>query len=386
MIKSQVSIFLALTAVFATVSALDNGLGLTPQMGWNSWNKFNCNVNEIVIKETADAIVKLGLDKLGYNYVNIDDCWSSGRDSNNRLIPDPKTFPNGIKALADYVHGLGLKLGIYSDAGTMTCAQRPGSLGFETIDAQTWADWGVDYLKYDNCFDTGISPKIRYPPMRDALNKTGRPIFFSMCEWGVEDPSSWAREIGNSWRTTGDIEPHWGSVKSIYEQQIPIVGRAGPGGWNDPDMLEVGNGDLNSEEAKSHFALWAVLKAPLILGNDLRNIDNDTLSILTNPELISINQDKLGLPPKLVAQQNNIDVWVGQLSDGYVFAVLNKNDQAATYNLDFTKYGVLPRLAKLRDVSSRTELRDISKGINLNLSAHGIKVIKASLTHKIRSA
>lgn len=223
MIKSHIAaIFLAFTAIFSTVSALDNGLGLTPQMGWNSWNKFACDVNEDVIKQTADAIISLGLDKLGYVYVNIDDCWSSGRDANNTLIPDPKTFPNGIKALADYVHSLGLKLGIYSDAGTNTCAGRPGSLNYEEIDAQTWADWGVDYLKYDNCNNQGISPKQRYPTMRDALNKTGRPIFYSLCEWGQEDPSSWAQTVGNSWRTTGDISANWGSVKEIYEAQVNL--------------------------------------------------------------------------------------------------------------------------------------------------------------------
>jgi len=385
MAKSQFTLF-ALLAVLSTVSALDNGLGLTPQMGWNSWNKFACNVNETVIRQTADAIVKLGLDKLGYVYVNIDDCWSSGRDANNTLIPDPATFPSGIKALADYVHSLGLKLGIYSDAGFLTCAGRPGSLGFEDIDAQTWASWGIDYLKYDNCYTDGKSPKIRYPPMRDALNKSGRPIFFSMCEWGDEDPSSWAQSVGNSWRTTGDISATWDSVSIIYELQIPIANRSGPGGWNDPDMLEVGNGALTEEEAKTHFALWALLKAPLILGNDLNNIDNTTLSIISNADLISINQDKLGVSATLVQQNNGIDVWVGPLSDGYVFAVFNKNDQAASYTLDFSKYSFPLKLATFRDMMEQKDMNGIFKSVDLNIPSHGIKVIKATLRNKQVSA
>lgn len=189
---------------------LFNGLALTPQMGWNSWNFFACNINETVIKEIADALVSTGLAKLGYIYVNIDDCWNKAtRDSKDQLVPDPKTFPSGIKVLADYVHAKGLKLGIYSDAGVFTCQVRPGSLFHEDDDAKLFASWGVDYLKYDNCYNLGIPPKKRYPPMRDALNATGRPIFYSLCEWGVDDPALWAGEVGNSWRTTDDINDSW---------------------------------------------------------------------------------------------------------------------------------------------------------------------------------
>ena len=220
--RRQTLVFFALIASIFVASALDNGLGLTPQMGWNSWNKFACNVNEDVIKQTADAFIKYGLDKLGYVYVNIDDCWSSGRDSQDRLIPDPKTFPSGIKHLADYVHGLRLKLGIYSDAGIYTCAKRPGSLFYEKIDARTWAEWGVDYLKYDNCWSGSIFTQWRYKRMRDALNKTGKPIFYSLCEWGSSDPSSWAQSVGNSWRTTGDISNSWESVMTNYEKQVYV--------------------------------------------------------------------------------------------------------------------------------------------------------------------
>ena len=190
--------------------ALDNGLGLTPQMGWNSWNHFHCNVSEDLIKATAKAMVDTGLDKHGYEYVNIDNCWAaSSRASDGSIKSNPVTFPD-MKGLADYVHSLGLKFGLYSDAGTMTCGDhQPGSLGHETQDANTYAQWGVDYLKYDNCNNGGSKPEVRYPVMRDALNKTGRHIFYSMCEWGQDNPATWAPKVGNSWRTTGDIKDNW---------------------------------------------------------------------------------------------------------------------------------------------------------------------------------
>jgi alpha-galactosidase len=190
-----------LTISFLSLSlALNNGLGKTPPMGWNSWNRFACNINETLIRQTVDALISTGLAAKGYQYINLDDCWQSSRDSNGRIVPDPVAFPSGIKALADYVHSKGLKFGLYSDAGYKTCAGRPGSLGYEEIDAQVYSEWEVDYLKYDNCNTDGSSPKARYPVMTSALNKTGRPIFFSMCEWGVEDPATWANPVGNSWR------------------------------------------------------------------------------------------------------------------------------------------------------------------------------------------
>jgi len=376
--KTPTLVLLLLLGSITGASALDNGLGLTPQMGWNSWNKFACDVNEDVIKQTADAIKKLGLDKLGYNYVNIDDCWSSGRDSQSKLIPDPKTFPSGIKSLSDYVHGLGLKLGIYSDAGIYTCAKRPGSLFYENIDAQTWAEWGVDYLKYDNCWSLSILTKWRYSRMRDALNKTGRSIFYSMCEWGSADPSSWAQSVGNSWRTTEDIANHWDSVMSIYEQQVPIASRGGIGGWNDPDMLEVGNGALSFEESQAHFALWALLKSPLILGNDIRNMDNDTLNIISNTEIIAINQDPLGIPASRASSTNGVDIWAGQVVDGIVVGVFNKNSQAVTHKLELNVVNFNGKQAKIRDLLSHIDLGVINGDMAVNVPAHGIKVYKLS--------
>ena len=210
-------LFVALIPLIASKTlALNNGLALTPQMGWNSWNHFHCNINESVVKATADAIVAKGLDKFGYVYVNIDDCWAKSRDANGNIVPDPATFPD-MAGLVEYVHSKGLKFGLYSDAGSETCAGRPGSLGHETEDANTYAKWKVDYLKYDNCHSDGTDVKVRYPVMRDALNATGRPIFFSMCEWGVENPGTWAMPVGNSWRTTGDIRDNFNRLVFLLQ-------------------------------------------------------------------------------------------------------------------------------------------------------------------------
>jgi len=276
-------------------AALNNGLARTPQMGWNSWNHYGCGIDEELIKSQAIAMNESGLSKLGYQFINMDDCWQTSRASNGTIQVNPEDFPSGIAALADFVHSLGLKFGLYSDAGTNTCQGRPGSLGFEKIDADTYASWGIDYLKYDNCNNEGISPLVRYPPMRDALNATGRYIFFSMCEWGQDDPATWAPLVGNSWRTTGDISDNWNSVMSNLDQNNLVWQYAAPGGWNDPDMLEVGNGGLSFEEEKAHFSLWALVKAPLIIGCDMTNMDNDTFYILSNEEVIAVSQDPLGV-------------------------------------------------------------------------------------------
>ena len=274
---------------------LDNGLGKTPQMGWNSWNKFGCNINEKLIRDTIDSLVNSGLSAAGYKYINIDDCWQISRDSDGKIVVDPNNFPNGIKQLADYAHEKGLLFGIYSDAGYKTCAGRPGSLGYEEIDAKTYAEWGVDYLKYDNCFTDGSPPEVRYPIMRDALLKQKRPIFFSICEWGINDPATWAKSVGNSWRTTIDIYNSWDSMVYVIDTNNRWYEYASPGGWNDPDMLEVGNGGMNFEEEKIHFGLWCISKAPLLIGCDITNLSKETFEILTNPEVIAINQDPLGV-------------------------------------------------------------------------------------------
>ncbi|KAJ4709965.1 Alpha-galactosidase [Melia azedarach] len=295
---------------------LKNGLGLTPPMGWNSWNHFHCQINEKIIRETADALVSSGLVKLGYKYVNIDDCWGeSSRDSQGNLVANKTTFPSGIKALADYVHSKGLKLGIYADSGYRTCSgTMPGSLGHEEHDASTFASWGIDYLKYDNCFNDDTRPTIRYQAMSNALKKTGHSIFFSMCEWGDMRPALWGANMGNSWRTTDDISDSWGSMLKIADMNEVYADRAKPGGWNDPDMLEVGNGGMKYNEYVVHFSIWAISKAPLLLGCDVRNLTKESMQIIGNEEVIAVNQDPLGVQAKKVRMLGERMIWAGPLS------------------------------------------------------------------------
>ncbi|KAK1324401.1 Alpha-galactosidase [Acorus calamus] len=318
---------------------LANGLAVTPPMGWNSWNHFYCSINETIIRETADALVSTGLAKLGYHFVNIDDCWAEyNRDSEGYLVARKSTFPSGIKALADYVHSKGLKLGIYSDAGFQTCSKTmPGSLGHEEQDAYTFASWGIDYLKYDNCNNDGSKPTMRYPKMTRALMKTRRPIFFSLCEWGDMHPALWGASVGNSWRTTNDITDNWESMVSRADQNEVYAEYARPGGWNDPDMLEVGNGGMTKDEYIIHFSIWAISKAPLLIGCDLRNMTKDTMEILGNEEVIAVNQDPLGVQAKKVRMEGSLEIWAGPLS-GYKTVVLLVNRgstrEAITANWD----------------------------------------------------
>ncbi|RCV14516.1 hypothetical protein SETIT_2G432600v2 [Setaria italica] len=347
---------------------LNNGLALTPQMGWNSWNFFACNINETVIRETADALVSTGLAELGYNYVNIDDCWSNvKRGKKDQLLPDPKTFPSGIKALADYVHGKGLKLGIYSDAGKFTCQVRPGSLYHENDDAMLFASWGVDYLKYDNCYNLGIKPQKRYPPMRDALNSTGRQIFYSLCEWGEYDPALWAGKVGNSWRTTGDITDTWKSMTDIADKNNKWASYAGPGGWNDPDMLEVGNGGMTFAEYHSHFSIWALMKAPLLIGCDVRNLTSETLEILSNKEVIQVNQDPLGVQGRRILGEGKYgcrEVWAGPLSGNRLAVALwNRCSEAANITMKLPAVGL--------DGSAAYSVRDLWKHETLSENVIG---------------
>ena len=299
----KILLYFLLSILIGFCLNLDNGLGRTPQMGWNSWNKFGCDINEKLIKETIDTLSDSGLKEVGYNYINLDDCWQKYRDENGVIFPDPDRFPNGIKPLVDYAHSKGLKFGLYSDAGTKTCAGRPGSLGYEEIDAKTYSDWGVDYLKYDNCYNEGISSKERYPKMRDALMKVEHKIFYSMCNWGEEEVATWAKDVGNSWRTTGDIIDNWKSMVKIIDDNNKWYQYAGYGHWNDPDMLEVGNGGMTLEEYKVHFGLWALSKAPLLIGCDINTMTKEIYDILTNNEIIAINQDPLGKQGKKIWSQ-----------------------------------------------------------------------------------
>ena len=275
------------------VYALDNGLGRVPPMGFNTWNAFNCDIAEHIVLDTVKVVQDLGLDKVGYTYINLDDCWMAHqRDTTTGLyVADPDRFPRGMKFLGDYLHKRNLKFGIYTSAGVKTCAGYPGSLYHEVQDAQTFAEWGVDYLKYDNCYNDGIPGIDRYTAMRDALNATGRPIFFSLCQWGEEESWKWAPAIGNSWRTTQDIAPRWNSIVGNFFKSQQHAERSQPGAWLDPDMLEVGNGKLTLDECKSHFAMWCFVKAPLLLGNDLTKMTSEILAVVSNVNLIGINQD-----------------------------------------------------------------------------------------------
>ncbi|KAG2664297.1 hypothetical protein I3760_16G075600 [Carya illinoinensis] len=306
-----------------STNLLANGLGKTPPMGWNSWNHFSCQIEEKLIRETADAMVSSGLAAMGYEYINLDDCWAElNRDSQGNLVPKASTFPSGIKALADYVHSKGLKLGIYSDAGARTCSgTMPGSLGHEEQDAKTFASWGIDYLKYDNCNNDGTSPKKRYPKMSQALLNSGRSIFFSLCEWGQEDPATWAAKIGNSWRTTGDIEDKWESMTSRADQNDKWASYAGPGGWNDPDMLEVGNGGMTTEEYRAHFSIWAIAK---VWAGPLS--DGKVAVVLWNRgpsnARVSANWSDIGLKSTTVVGAR--DLWE-QLSESLVDGQLSAN-------------------------------------------------------------
>ncbi|GAA0576714.1 alpha-galactosidase [Kribbella sandramycini] len=309
-------------------------LAPTPPMGWNSWNTFHCDINENLIKQTADAMVSSGMAAAGYKYVNIDDCWMARqRDGAGRLQPDPVRFPGGIKAIADYVHARGLKLGIYSSAGSHTCQGLPASLYHETTDAQTWASWGVDLLKYDNCGQQdGIPAQTRYKRMADALQASGRDILYSICEWGQNQPWLWAAETGgHMWRTTGDIENNWSSVVGLLDQQVGLEQYSGPNAWNDPDMLEVGNSGLTYGESRAHMSLWAILNAPLIAGNDLRSMPASTRDLLTDPDVLAVNQDWAGRQGAKLRDDGDLEVWSKKLSDGSAAVVLfNRGSSPAT--------------------------------------------------------
>ena len=324
-------------------------LAPAPPMGWNSWNKFGCNVSEDLIKEMADAMVKSGMRDAGYEYIVIDDCWQVDRDSAGNIVADPVRFPSGMKALADYVHSKGLKFGLYSCAGSATCQGRPGSRGYQFQDARQYAAWGVDYLKYDWCNEEGQNAKAAYKTMHDALQECGRPIVFSICEWGDNKPWEWGKGTGHLWRTTADIRDcfdcsvNWGGlgVLQILDKQAGLEEYAGPGHWNDPDMLEIGNGGQTITEYRTHFSLWCMLAAPLMAGNDLRSMEENTRDLLTNKEVIAVNQDTLGFQGFKFIDYGDLEVWVKALSGGdAAFCFLNRSSQPVDLNFNWKKMGV----------------------------------------------
>ena len=370
----------------------------TPPMGWNSWNFFEENVSEQLIKEIADAMAANGMLAKGYEYIIIDDYWVGGRDEHNQLFPDQKRFPNGIKALADYVHAKGMKLGIYSDAAEYTCGGVTASYNFEELDAKTFAAWGIDYLKYDYCNapQDVTTAFARYKKMGDALKKTGRPIVYAICEWGQRKPWLWAKAAGGHlWRTTWDSRDAWQSndrnltgIIEIFDQQETLAQYAGPGGWNDPDLLMVGlygkgksssvNGRFKGcsfTEYRTHFILWCMLAAPLIVNSDIRNIDKETLALLTNTELLQINQDRLGKQGTTISKNETVQILKKELSGGEVaICVFNRSDKPVTLSLDIKKdLDQWFPFRSIRNVLEQRSEKNLNK-ISLTLDAHDCRV------------
>jgi alpha-galactosidase len=361
--------------------ASTNGQALTPPMGWNSWNYFACNVSDSIIRSMADAMATNGMKTAGYQFINMDDCWQVSRDENGVIVPDPVRFPYGIAALADYVHSKGLKLGVYSDHGLETCQGRPGGYGYEYLDALTYASWGVDYLKYDNCnLPTGDVPQADYTRMADALMSSGRPITFSLCAWSFV---SWMPACGNLWRTTGDINDSFASVLSNLAGNSPPAFFAGPGRWNDPDMLEVGNGGMTFAEDQAHFSLWCMVSAPLITGNDLTNMSAQTLSILTNAELIAVDQDPAGEQAVQLANPSTNQIWVKPLGFDFTtkaVALFNTNTNAATFTVYWTNIGLQAGPATVRDLWAGTNLGSFANSFTTNVPAQSAVVLKIAGT------
>lgn len=356
-----------------------NGLAKTPLMGWNSWNYFQGRITDAIVRQIADAMVSSGMRDAGYTYINIDDTWEGPRDSSGQLHPNKK-FAD-MKALADYVHARGLKLGLYSSPGTETCAGYPGSYGHEEQDAATFAAWGIDYLKYDWCSAFRLYPdgdmRAIYQRMGDALRKTGRPVVFSISSGGKEHVWTWGRLAGaNLWRTTDDINPGWKRIENIGFSQSELAQWSGPGGWNDPDMLEVGNGHLTPDEQRTHMSLWALLAAPLITGNDLRSMSAETAAILTNREVIAIDQDALGIAGRHILQLGSIEVWTKQLaSHQLAVGIFNRADHAQVAEFDWNALG-LNHPAQARDLWQHKDIPLTGDRFWREIPAHGTVLLR----------
>jgi alpha-galactosidase len=381
----RVGVVVLLFTCVASGRAGADPLAPTPPMGWNSWNKFGCNVSEKLIRGAADALVASGMKAAGYTYVVIDDCWQTKRDDRGAIVADPVRFPSGIKALAAAVHAKGLKFGIYSDAGTLTCAKRPGSKDHEAQDAATYAEWGVDYLKYDWCNTEGQDARDAYMKMSRALRATGRPIVFSICEWGSTKPWLWAQGVGQLWRATGDIQNcwdcgrHWGGmgVVHIIDLMADLFPYSGPGHFNDPDMLEVGNGGLSLEENRAHFSLWALFGAPLMAGNDLAAMTPEIRDILTNREVIAIDQDALGMQGRRVRDDGALEVWMKPLADGSRAVILfNRGTEVAPIAAAWEEIGLSPATkARVRDLWKHADLGVVASRFEARVPPHGVAML-----------
>jgi alpha-galactosidase len=383
--------------VFKTSAAI-NSLAKTPPMGWNSWNCFGANINETQIKKIADVMVSSGLMDAGYIYLNLDDRWmATSRDASGNLQSEPSTFPKGMKELGDYIHGKGLKFGIYGDRGTETCYFRDnmkeldtksGSKGTEDKDAKTFASWGVDYLKFDNCLADASTMQKDYEKMRDALASSGRDIVFSICAWEFQ---SWMPNTGNLWRTTTDIlniwkksnEWSWG-ILDIIDLNEPRAPYATPGAWNDPDMLQVGNnknGGPTDNEYRTHFSLWCIMAAPLILGNDITSMTQATKDIILNKEVIAVDQDSAGIQGTKIKSSSGLDVWSKPLGsktgDTKAVALFNRNGSAADITVNFSDIGLSGEVT-VRDLWAKTDKGKFTNSFTMNVPSHGTAMLKIS--------
>lgn len=386
--------------VYKQGSGKYEGLAMTPPMGWNSWNTFETKIDEKLVKETADILVSSGMAAAGYNYIVLDDGWmTKERDKDGNLVPDPVKFPGGMKALVDYVHAKGLKFGLYNCAGTHTCAGYPGTRGYEYQDARFYANLNIDFLKYDWCNTEGINAKEAYTTMSNALKTAGKPIVFSLCEWGDNKPWEWGKPVGNLWRISGDIYPcfdcehkhegnwsSWGFMR-ILEMRKDIRKYSGPDHWNDFDMLEVGN-DMNDTEDKSHFTMWSMMSSPLIAGNDLRKMTKETLAILTNKELIAVNQDKLGIQGFKYSSEDGLEIWVKPLSDNnWAITFLNRSEQTKKINFDWKKHLIKDsdfgyeadfnkEIFKLKDLWKNKEIGNTKRVFQTEILSHDVVTLK----------
>lgn len=394
--KKSATIFVlfAFTSLIIYAQPGFDDLAKTPPMGWNSWNTFRLNIHEELVREIADAFIEKGLKEAGYQYIVIDDGWQVDRDINGNILVNQEKFPSGIKATADYIHSQGLKIGIYSDAGYMTCGKFPGSLGHEYQDARTYASWGIDYLKYDWCYTGNQNATDSYKLMKNALVNAGRPVVFSICEWGTSQPWTWAPEVGHLWRTTFDIRPCWDcgqqthsngvqienfiGFTKILDQQVGLESYAGPGHWNDPDMLEVGNGELTFDENVAHFSLWCILSAPLMLGNDIRSLSEEVLEIITNREVIAVNQDPLGRQGRKVRDDGDFEVWSKELQDGSRAVLLfNRSETEEQISFEWFEVGMLQDMKlNVRDLWQKKEMGNFDGSYSAEVPAHGVVMVR----------
>lgn len=388
-----------LFSVLVTIACAQKfeGLARTPPMGFNTWNTFASNIDEFMIKEAAEAMIRNGMRDAGYVYIVLDDTWSAmERDQDGNLQAHPDKFPSGMKALGDYLHERGFKFGIYGCAGRKTCAGYPGSWGHEFQDARKFAEWGVDYLKYDWCHSGEANAKDAYLRMRDALYAAGRPIVFSICEWGGSKPWEWAGEVGHLWRTTGDITDCYDCVqrwergwKVILDLQYSLVqpadgqnngigAYAGPGGWNDPDMLEVGNAGLTLAESRAHFSLWGILAAPLMAGNDVRRMTPEINALLTDREALAINQDPLGKQGWRFRAEPGREIWVRELSGGdWAVALLNSGDEPADLEIDFSHgWWFIGGDCVVRDIWDKRAAGTTKEVFRKRLDAHDVAYLR----------